>query len=83
MMDNKNNKNMTKNDVTLYAPDIECDGCARSIQAAVGTLTGVEAIDVDVAAKTVRVLADNAVSTGAILAAMDKAGFSAELLPAR
>lgn len=70
-------------DVILYSPDIECDGCARSIQTAVGGISGVKTVDVDVAAKTVRVVSETTVVTSAIVAAMDKAGFSVEPLAER
>lgn len=41
---------------TFVAPDIECGGCAVSIQKALGRLSGVQDVAVDVSAKTVTVL---------------------------
>ena len=40
---------------TIIAPDIECGGCAASIQKALGRQDGVQTVTVDVAAKTVTV----------------------------
>ena len=43
---------------TLSAPDISCDHCRRTIESALGRLPGVQATEVDVAARTVRVTYD-------------------------
>lgn len=38
---------------TLQVPDISCDHCKSSIESAVGALTGVDRVEVDVAARSV------------------------------
>ena len=43
---------------TLSVPDISCDHCRRTIESALGHLPGVQATEVDVAARTVRVTYD-------------------------
>jgi copper chaperone CopZ len=40
-------------------PSIDCSGCARSIQAALGAVEGISDFDVDVAARRIRVDYDN------------------------
>ncbi|MGC8668875.1 MAG: heavy-metal-associated domain-containing protein [Chthonomonadales bacterium] len=66
-------------EITLHAPAIECDGCARSIKKALGKLAGIEHVDVDVARKDVTVRFD-AEQTDAqtVAAALARAGFPAE-----
>lgn len=63
----------------VRAPDIECDGCAASIQRALGPVPGVESVDVDIDKKTVRVVHNGEQTTpDAIAAALDEAGFPIE-----
>jgi copper chaperone CopZ len=64
---------------TFSAPDIECDGCANAIKKSVGGMAGVNAVNVDVPAKTVRVEHDESPSEDQILATLDRAGFPAEV----
>ncbi|MCC6730639.1 MAG: heavy-metal-associated domain-containing protein [Chthonomonadales bacterium] len=65
--------------VTLTAPDIHCDGCARSIARSLGGLPGVGAVEVDIAAKRVRVEYDGAtIDEAAIRSRLADAGFPAE-----
>lgn len=45
-------------EVTFTAPDIECAGCAASIEKALGRGAGVESVTVTVPAKTVTVQYD-------------------------
>ena len=45
---------------TLPVPDISCDHCQRTIEAALGRLPGVRAATVGVAAKTVQLTYDEA-----------------------
>jgi copper chaperone len=66
---------------TLTAPDIVCGGCANAIKKAVGALSGVSEVAVDIESKTVTVTHDEKASQGAIAGALDRAGFPAE--PAR
>lgn len=44
---------------TVIAPDIECAGCAASIQKALGRQPGVQAVDVDVPGQAVAVTFDD------------------------
>ncbi|HKX18594.1 MAG TPA: heavy-metal-associated domain-containing protein [bacterium] len=44
--------------VVLRVPDISCEHCERTIRQALGRTPGVSAVDVDVAAKEVRVAYD-------------------------
>jgi copper chaperone len=53
---------------TLSVPDISCDHCQRTIEAALGALPGVHA-DVDVAARTVQVSYDESTITPATIRA--------------
>lgn len=61
--------------VTFTAPDIECQGCANAIKKALGSDEGVSQIDVDVDAKTVRVVHTPQVTEETLAAKLDKAGF--------
>ncbi len=47
-------------EMNFVAPDIECAGCAASIQKALGRQDGVQAVTVDVPAKRVMVIFDDA-----------------------
>jgi len=49
-------------------PDISCDHCKRFIESAVTPLPNVEAVEVDVAAKTVTVTGGDPVETEAAIA---------------
>ena len=62
----------------LEVPDIVCDGCATAIRTALGRLPGVASVDVDVPRKTVAVAHGPAVSRDAIVAALERAGYSVE-----
>lgn len=65
---------MTK--TTLLAPDIECGGCARSIQKALAQTQGIAQAQVDIDAKTVTVTHDpELVSVAAIQTRLDHIGF--------
>jgi copper chaperone CopZ len=46
---------MSPNERTYNVPAIDCDGCAKAIGEALEPVEGVEATDVDIDAKTVRV----------------------------
>jgi copper chaperone len=52
---------------TLSVPDISCDHCRRTIEAALGRLPGVRGAAVDVAARTVRVSYDEAAVGPAVI----------------
>ncbi len=47
-------------ETTFIAPDIECAGCAASIQKALGRQDGVQAVTVDVPTRRVTVAFDDA-----------------------
>lgn len=65
--------------LTFRSPEIQCDGCARSLRAALGALPGVRRVDVDVAERNVTVEFDEAAITDEeLLRASDEAGFPAE-----
>ena len=64
------------------APDIECGGCARSIEKALTKTEGITAVQVDVEEKTVTLAHEEVlVSVEAILTRLDHAGFPATTLP--
>ncbi len=48
---------------TLVAPDISCEMCQRAIEGAVGKLTGVDTVQVDIPTKSVHVTYDPGVVT--------------------
>ena len=57
-------------------PSIACDGCARSIKQALGRVSGVERVEVDVAGKTVDVDYDaTEVTEDAIRGRIEAAGY--------
>ncbi|MBA4125091.1 MAG: heavy-metal-associated domain-containing protein [Acidobacteria bacterium] len=76
-MNDTTNKTTNKT-TTVTAPDIVCGGCASSIKKALGNLSGVAQVDVDVATKTVKVEHSEAASRDEIIAALDRAGFSVQ-----
>jgi len=46
------------NEVIWHTPDIECEGCVRSIHRALDDVEGVQQVEVDLLRKTVRVVFD-------------------------
>ncbi len=66
-------KPMTTETRTYTVPDISCDHCKRSIESAVSALPHVEAVEVDVAAKTVTVTGGDPAATEA---AIGEAGYA-------
>ncbi len=64
---------MTIAPTTTYSvPEISCGHCQSSIEAAVGAVDGVAAVEVDIEAKTVSVSGGE---RGAVVAAIEDAGF--------
>lgn len=61
----------------LTAPEIVCGGCANSIKKALGQVDGVSDVAVDVSAKTVTIHHDDGTSRETLVAALDRAGFTA------
>jgi copper chaperone CopZ len=64
---------MTTDSRRYTVPDISCDHCKRAIEAKVAPLAGVDAVDVDVDAKTVTVVGGD---PEAIESAIVDAGYS-------
>lgn len=62
---------------TFSAPDIDCQGCANAIKNALGRVQGIATVSVDVEKKTVQVNHEAPMET--VLAALDKAGFPAQI----
>jgi copper chaperone CopZ len=58
---------------TYSVPGISCDHCKHAIEGEVGQVPGVDRVLVDVPTRTVAV--DGAAADGAILAAIDEAGY--------
>ena len=64
-----------ENTTNFTAPDIECEGCANAIKKAVGKVSGVTAVEVDVPAKQVTVRHTDPAIRETITQALDRAGF--------
>ena len=63
------------NEQLFSVPGITCGHCVSAIREAVQEVPGVRAVDVDLAAKTVRVAGDG--ETAAVRAAIADAGYQA------
>ena len=74
---------MTTITTTYLAPDIECDGCANAIKRALSKVSGISDasdIAVDIDAKRVTVHHAAPATEQAVLDALDKAGFPAQIV---
>lgn len=60
--------------ITYSVPGVSCSHCKEAIESEVSRVEGVESVNVDVAAKTVTVVAEP-VNANAIVAAIDEAGY--------
>ena len=60
--------------LTYNVPAISCDHCKHAIESEVSQVQGVEAVEVDVQAKTVTVSGDP-LDEAAIIGAIDEAGY--------
>ena len=60
--------------LTYSVPDVSCDHCRAAITSGVSVVAGVEAVDVDLEAKTVTV-AGEPLDERAIIAAITAAGY--------
>ncbi|GCE03415.1 heavy-metal-associated domain-containing protein [Dictyobacter aurantiacus] len=70
-------------DITLSVPDISCEHCVRTINGALGALTGVEQVSTDISTKSVQLRFDPAqVSLQQIEATLDDAGYTVSSQPA-
>lgn len=62
---------------TLSVPEIHCDHCKSSIEGALGSIGGVEGARVDIAARTVTVIYDDAsVDRGDLVEAIEQQGYA-------
>ncbi len=62
--------------LTLNVPDISCGHCKSSIEGAVGELSGIDAVEVHIDARTVDVsFDDDVVSRDAIVGAIEGQGY--------
>jgi copper chaperone len=63
-------------ETVLSVPDISCEHCVKTINGALGTLAGVEAVVTDIPSKTVSLRYDPAqVSLDQIEATLDEEGY--------
>lgn len=63
----------------IYAvPDMSCAHCKAKIEKEVEALAGVQSVNVEIATKTLTVIADERVTNEAIVVAVSKAGYTAE-----
>jgi copper chaperone len=66
---------------TISVPEIHCDHCKTSIEGAMGAIDGVEGATVDISARTVTVIYDDAsVDHGDLVEAIEQQGYE---VPAR
>jgi len=64
-------------DALLSVPDVSCEHCVKTINGALGALTGVESVDTDIPSKTVHLRFDpSQVSMDTIEATLDDAGYT-------
>jgi copper chaperone len=62
--------------ISYTAPDISCDHCRRAVEESVGSLPGVQAVQVDIPSKRVEVRYDPAqVSTDQIESTLEEEGY--------
>ncbi len=59
--------------MTYSVPAISCDHCKHAIEGEVGTVAGVDLVEVDVSSRTVRV--EGRADDAAIRAAIEQAGY--------
>ena len=59
------------------APDISCEGCERTIRGALAAVPGVSGVNVDLAAKLVKVIHDGSVGHEALAETLRAAGYPA------
>jgi copper ion binding protein len=67
---------MTTETMTVTAPDISCEHCQRAIEGAVGRLSGVQSVHVEIPTKTVQVDFDpGQITRDVIEAALEEEGY--------
>lgn len=69
--------NTQSDKTTLTAPDIVCGGCANAIKNALGRVSGVNEVDVDVTTKQVTVGHETDVTRDQLAKVLEDAGFPA------
>ena len=68
---------MNLKEIVWHIPDMECEGCVRSIHRALDDIDGVQQVEVDLLQKTVRVVFDSArVDEAQLQQAIEAAGFT-------
>lgn len=65
--------------VSLRVSDMKCDGCVNAVRTAISRVEGVQRADVSLEDKMARVVADDAVQTDDLMAAVEEAGYTAKL----
>jgi copper chaperone CopZ len=73
---NRPEERPVQDSITYDVPTIHCEHCALSIQEEVSEVPGVSAVDVDLAARTVKVTGES-VSDALVRAAIREAGYEA------
>ena len=64
-------------DIVLSVPDVSCDHCVKTVNGALGSLPGVEAVSTDVSTKSVSLRYDpNKLSMEQIEMTLDDAGYT-------
>lgn len=63
---------------SFHVPGISCGHCRAAIEQAVGEVSGVNSVSVDIDTKTVAVTADGSVAEATLVAAIDEAGYDVE-----
>ena len=66
------------NTITISVPGMSCGHCETAVRSEVGKVTGVESVSVDLDSKDVVVTGD-ALDLDAIIAAVDEAGYDANV----
>ena len=67
------------NTIRLAVQDMSCGGCVSSVQHAIQTVPGVISVRADLASKAVEVDAAATVTPSEVVAAVERAGYEAEL----
>ncbi len=62
----------------LSVPGIVCDGCASAIKNALGKVSGINSVEVDVGKKVVTVEHEEEIGREKLAEVLDDAGFEAE-----
>lgn len=62
-------------ETTITVPEIHCNHCKTSLEGAVGRLSGVARVDVDVDTATIAVAFDDPATMDEIIAAIEEQGY--------